>query len=552
MIIHPLAGEMAPQHFLANIPRLISDYYLMKPQVDKYPEQQVNFGTSGHRGSSFALTFNENHLLAITQAICDHRLKAGISGPFYLGMDTHALSEPAFCSAVEVLVANGVNIIVQQDRGYTPTPVISHAILQYNKGKVDQLADGAVITPSHNPPEDGGFKYNGTHGGPADTTVTGWIQQRANALLLANLVGVKRMAFAQAIESPLVLSKNLALDYVDDLGSIIDLAAISQAKIKIGVDPLGGSGIYYWALIAEKYHLDIELVNDKIDPTFSFMTVDKDGKIRMDCSSPYSMQCLIGHKAKFDVAIGNDPDYDRHGIVTKKGLLNPQHYLAAAIDYLFTHRPLWTQAGAGKVEVGKTLMSSSLIDRVAAGLNCQVVEMPVGFKWFVDGLSNESLGFCGDESAGGCFLKKTGEVWATDKDGIIMGLLAAEILAVTGKDPEALYQQLTKKYGTPIYKRIDAPATPAQKAALKSLSQSSITATMLAGEPILAVHSHAPGNGHSIGGLKVVTENGWFAARPSGTENIYKIYLESFLGDEHLALIEQEAKAIVDGIFAQG
>lgn len=544
MKLHPLAGEVAPQHFLANIPRLISDYYVLSPQIAKHPEQKVSFGTSGHRGSSLSVTFNEHHLLAISQAICEHRRQAQISGPLFLGMDTHALSEPALRSAVEVFVANGVQVILQQDRGYTPTPVISHAILQYNQTNTQHQADGAVITPSHNPPEDGGFKYNGINGGPADTVVTGWIQDRANQLLLEGLGSIERLPFAEAIESPLVLSKDLAIDYVDDLAAIIDMKAISKAKIKIGIDPLGGSGIHYWALIAEKYQLDIELVNKKIDPTFAFMTVDKDGKIRMDCSSVYSMQPLIAVKDRFDVAIGNDPDYDRHGIVTKKGLLNSQHYLAAAVHYLFSRRQ-WPQ----QLRIGKTLVSSSLIDRVGEGLKRDVIEMPVGFKWFVNDLCDDTLGFCGDESAGGCFVKKDGSVWSTDKDGIIMGLLAAEILAVTGKDPEEYYQQLTTQYGTPIYKRIDAPATPAQKAALKSLSTSSVTATMLAGEPILAVHSHAPGNNRSIGGLKIVTENGWFAARPSGTENLYKIYLESFLGEAHLALLEQEAKAIVDGVF---
>jgi phosphoglucomutase len=544
MTLHPLAGQLAPHQSLVNIPRLISDYYLLKPQVNTYPEHKVSFGTSGHRGSSFSVTFNEDHLLAITQAICDHRESAGISGPVILGMDTHALSEPAFCSAVEVFIANGVKLIVQKDRGYTPTPVISHAILQHNLAYPDTLADGLVLTPSHNPPEDGGIKYNGVNGGPADIKVTGQIQNRANELLGNDLAGVKQVPFSEAIVSPLIISKNLALDYVDDLGDVIDFAAISAAKIKIGIDPLGGSGTYYWSLIAEKYHLDIELVDDRIDPTFSFMTVDNDGKIRMDCSSPYSMQRLIGCKEQFDIAIGNDPDYDRHGIVTKKGLLSSGHYLAAAIHYLFTHRKQWPT----NIKVGKTLVSSSLIDRVVAGLDREVVEMPVGFKWFVQGLSDGTLGFIGDESAGGCFLKKDGGVWTTDKDGIIMGLLAAEILAVTGKDPEELYQQLTQTYGTPIYRRIDVQATWEQKVALKSLNKSSVTAKTLAGEPILAIHSHASGNNQSIGGLKVVSQNGWFAARPSGTEPIYKIYLESFLNEAHMVELEREARLIVDGV----
>jgi phosphoglucomutase len=544
MTLHPLAGQLAPHQSLVNIPRLISDYYLLKPQVNTYPEHKVSFGTSGHRGSSFSVTFNEDHLLAIIQAICDHRESAGISGPVILGMDTHALSEPAFCSAVEVFIANGVKLIVQKDRGYTPTPVISHAILQHNLAYPDTLADGLVLTPSHNPPEDGGIKYNGVNGGPADIKVTGQIQNRANELLGNDLAGVKQVPFSEAIVSPLIISKNLALDYVDDLGDVIDFAAISAAKIKIGIDPLGGSGTYYWSLIAEKYHLDIELVDDRIDPTFSFMTVDNDGKIRMDCSSPYSMQRLIGCKEQFDIAIGNDPDYDRHGIVTKKGLLSSGHYLAAAIHYLFTHREQWPT----NIKVGKTLVSSSLIDRVVEGLDREVVEMPVGFKWFVQGLSDGTLGFIGDESAGGCFLKKDGGVWTTDKDGIIMGLLAAEILAVTGKDPEELYQQLTQTYGTPIYRRIDVQATWEQKVALKSLNKSSVTAKTLAGEPILAIHSHASGNNQSIGGLKVVSQNGWFAARPSGTEPIYKIYLESFLNEAHMVELEREARLIVDGV----
>lgn len=546
MSLHPLAGKTVPKHLLVNIPRLVADYYLLKPGVVDNPAQQVSFGTNGHRGSALSVSFNEHHVLAITQALCEHRQAAGITGPLFLGMDTHALSEPAFCSAIEVLVANGVNVVIQQDRGYTPTPVISHAILQHNRSNPAALADGVVITPSHNPPEDGGFKYNGTNGGPVESTETGKIQARANRLLADGLTAIKRRPFAQAMASTLVVSKNLALDYVDDLDSVIDFAAIKAAGIKIGVDPLGGSGIHYWALIAEKYQLDIELVNDTIDPAFGFMTLDKDGKVRMDCSSPYAMARLIGLKDQFDVAIGNDPDYDRHGIVTKKGLLNPNHYLAASIHYLFSHRPEWRK----DIKIGKTLVSSSMIDRVVAGLGREVVEVPVGFKWFVAGLSDGTLGFGGEESAGACFLKKNGEVWATDKDGIIMGLLAAEMLAVTGKDPQELYQQLTQQYGTPVYKRIDAPATAAQKAALKSLNKADISATRLAGEPILSVHSHAPGNDQPLDGLKIVTQNGWFAARPSGTEDIYKIYLESFLGEDHLMLLEREARAIVDGVFA--
>jgi phosphoglucomutase len=545
MNVHPLAGKTAPQSFLTNIPRLIADYYLLKPDVEANPQQKVSFGTSGHRGSSQTCSFNENHLLAIAQAICEHRHSKGIKGPLFLGMDTHALSEPAFCSVVEVFVANNVNIVVQQDRGYTPTPVISHAILLHNRHNRDNLSDGVVITPSHNPPEDGGLKYNGADGGPADTDVTGWIQDRANELLKSGLAQVKRLSFEQAINAPQVTVRDFAIEYVNDLASIIDMEAISKAKIKIGIDPLGGSGIHYWDVIAAKYNLDIELVNDIIDPTFSFMSIDKDGKIRMDCSSKYCMTRLIELKDKYDVSIGNDPDYDRHGIVTKKGLLNPNHYLAVSIHYLFSHRKLWS----AKTRIGKTLVSSSMIDRVVADLEREVFEVPVGFKWFVKGMNEGTLGFGGEESAGACFLKKDGSTWATDKDGIIMGLLAAEIMAVTGKDPEELYQELVAKHGEPLYKRIDAPASVVQKALLKSLDKSAITAKTLAGEDILQVHSHAPGNNQSIGGLKIVTENGWFAARPSGTEEIYKIYMESFKGEAHLEQIELEALAIVDGVF---
>jgi phosphoglucomutase len=546
MSLHPLAGQVAPQSYLTNVPRLITDYYLLKPDVERFPAQQVSFGTSGHRGSSSQISFNENHLLAIAQAVCEYRHSAGVNGPLFLGMDTHALSESAFCSVVEVLVANQVNIVIQQDRGYTPTPVISHAILTHNSNNPGNLADGIVITPSHNPPQDGGLKYNGADGGPADTDVTGWIQKRANQLLQNEWSQVNRIPFVKAIATELVTSIDFADGYIDDLKNIIDMDAISKAKVKIGVDPLGGSGIKYWAKIAKKYQLDIEVVNDKIDPTFAFMALDKDGKIRMDCSSPYAMSPLIALKDRFDVAIGNDPDYDRHGIVTKHGILNPNHYLAVSIYYLFSHREQWSK----HTKIGKTLVSSSMIDRVVADLGREVFEVPVGFKWFVKGMNAGTLGFGGEESAGASFLRKDGTVWSTDKDGIILGLLAAEIIAVTGKDPHTLYLELTERHGTPIYKRIDAPATFAQKALLKSLDKSFISAKTLAGEPILAIHSHAPGNNQPIGGLKIVTQNGWFAARPSGTEEIYKIYLESFKGEEHLLMIEQEARAIVDSTFA--
>lgn len=544
MKLHPLAGLRAPQSHLANIPRLIADYYLLKPDVVNQPAQKVRFGTSGHRGTSHQGSFNEHHLLAITQAICDKRKLDGLTGPLFLGIDTHALSEPAFCSVLEVLVANEVNVIIEQDRGFTPTPVISHAILQHNQLAPATPSDGIVITPSHNPPEDGGLKYNGANGGPADVSVTKWIGQRANELLGTRLEGVKRVNFAQAIKSKWVCERDFALEYVADLENILDMKAIHNAKIKIGIDPLGGSGLHYWALIAQRYDLDIELVCDIIDPTFSFVTIDRDGKIRMDCSSEYAMTRLIEQKDRFDVAIGNDPDYDRHGIVTQKGLLHSNHYLAVAIDYLIKHRKLWSE----QVKIGKSVMASSLVDRVCRSLNREVFEVPVGFKWFVEDMKAGKLAFAGEDSAGASFLRKDGTVWGTDKDGIIMGLLAAEILAVTGKDPEALYQELIQQHGTPIYKRFDAPATLEQKKLLKTLDSSAITATTLAGEAIVAVHSVAPGNKHGFGGVKVVTENGWFAARPSGTEPLYKIYVESFKGEDHLKLLEIEARKLVDSV----
>lgn len=541
MAIHERAGKPVIDSDLINIPRLISEYYTKKPQEGAL----VSFGTSGHRGSSFNGTFTESHILAICQALAEYRASKNIAGPMYVGMDTHALSESAFITAVEVLVANGVALKVQAGRGYTPTPVISHAILTHNQGLTSNLADGIVITPSHNPPQDGGFKYNPPNGGPADTDITDWIQKRANELIAAELAAVKRTEYTAACESGLVEEVDLIQPYVDDLGSVIDMEAIAKAGVRIGVDPLGGSGIAYWDVIAKTYGLNIEMVSRKVDPTFSFMTLDKDGKIRMDCSSPYAMAGLIGLKDKFDVAIGNDPDYDRHGIVTPSGLMNPNHYLAVAIQYLFSHRPQWS----ADLVVGKTLVSSSMIDRVAASIGRKLAEVPVGFKWFVDGLYEGTCGFGGEESAGASFLRRDGSAWSTDKDGIILGLLAAEITAVTGMDPAAHYQKLTEQFGAPVYTRIDAPASGPQKSVLKALNAQSVTAQSLAGEPITQKLTHAPGNGAAIGGLKVCTENGWFAARPSGTEEIYKIYAESFKGEEHLQQILTEAQAIVSETF---
>ena len=542
MALHERAGKPAQKQDLVNIPRLVSQYYLNKPTA----AQGVSFGTSGHRGSSENSTFTETHIAAICQALVEYRNDQQIDGPMYVGMDTHALSECAFATAVEVFAANGVKVVVQQGRGYTPTPVISHAILTYNQGKTAGLADGVVITPSHNPPQDGGFKYNPPNGGPADTDITNAVQARANQIIAGGLADVKRIDFTQAIESDFVTEYDFIKPYVDDLKNVIDMEAIAKSGLKIGVDPLGGSGIAYWDVIAETYGINIEVVNDSVDPTFSFMTLDKDGKIRMDCSSPYAMAGLIGLKDKFDVAVANDPDYDRHGIVTKSaGLMNPNHYLAVAIQYLYTHRKQWDNGLA----IGKTLVSSSMIDRVANSLGKNLSEVPVGFKWFVDGLYTGTYGFGGEESAGASFLRMDGTVWSTDKDGIILALLAAEITAVTGKDPAQLYQELVSQFGEPVYNRIDAPASKAQKDVLKNLSADDVEASTLAGEKILAKLTHAPGNDAAIGGLKVVTENGWFAARPSGTEEIYKIYSESFLGEQHLAQIIEEAKEIVGQTF---
>lgn len=541
MTLHQLAGQPVPMELLENIPRLISSYYSLKPDPQN-PAQAVEFGTSGHRGMATAGRFNEDHILAISQAICEYRKTQGITGPLYLGMDTHALSEPAWISALQVFAANGVSTLIDQDRGYTPTPVISHAILGHNRGRQSDLADGVVITPSHNPPSDGGFKYNATHGGPADSAATTTIQNRANEILANRLSDVRRTGLAEALASQFVQQHDFITPYVTDLQHVVDMQTIQKAKLRIGVDPMGGAGIAYWEPIAERYNLHIEIVNRRVDPTFSFMRVDKDGKIRMDCSSPSAMAGLIDLKDRFDIAFGNDPDYDRHGIVTQSvGLMNPNHYLAVAIEYLFQNRPGW----GAQVAVGKTLVSSSMIDRVAAELGRTLCEVPVGFKWFVDGLLDGSLGFGGEESAGASFLRMDGTTWTTDKDGIILDLLAAEILAKTGQDPGEHYQALEKKFGSPVYDRIDAPATPAQKNALKTLNPESVRSKQLAGEAIEARLTSAPGNLAPISGLKVVTQNGWFAARPSGTEDIYKIYAESFLGTEHLQRIQTEAKQIV-------
>ncbi|AIY65606.1 phosphoglucomutase (alpha-D-glucose-1,6-bisphosphate-dependent) [Pseudoalteromonas piratica] len=546
MANHERAGQRALQSDLVNIPKLVSAYYLYEPDIDENPEQRVAFGTSGHRGCSLKTKFNESHILAITQAICDYRKQNNIFGPLFLGKDTHALSEAAFNSAIEVLVANEVQVVTQENDDYTPTPVISHAIVTHNKTHSAELADGIVITPSHNPPEDGGFKYNPPNGGPADTDITKWIEDRANQLLIEDLVEVELFPFVKAKRSGFIQYQDLVTPYVDDLANIIDMAAIKKAGIKIGVDPLGGSGINFWPVIAEKYGLDITVVNEKIDPQFSFMTLDKDGKIRMDCSSPYAMASLIALKDKFDIAVGNDPDYDRHGIVTPDGLMNPNHYLAVAIDYLISHRPDWPI----DAKVGKTLVSSGMIDKVVAKHGREVFEVPVGFKWFVDGLLESSLLFGGEESAGASFLRRDGSVWETDKDGFILALLAAEILAVTGKTPSQHYNALTQEFGAPIYKRLDAPANAQQKAKLSKLSADDVTADTLAGDAILAKLTHAPGNGAAIGGLKVTTKNGWFAARPSGTEDIYKIYLESFVSETHLSELETEAIALVNSVIS--
>jgi phosphoglucomutase len=546
MTTHPLAGKPAPRSILVHVPRLVSAYYALRPDPANVAER-VSFGTSGHRGSSLGTAFNELHILATTQAICDHRRQQGITGPLYLGMDTHALSEPARTSALEVLAANGVEVMIDEHDGYTPTPVVSHAILGFNRGRSSGKADGIVITPSHNPPEDGGFKYNPPHGGPADKEATSVIENEANRLLAEGCQSVRRMPYAKALRAPTTHRHDYIRPYVADLAEVVDFEVIRAAKLKIGADPMGGSGIAYWQPIAERYRLDIEVVNDVVDPTFGFMCVDKDGKIRMDCSSPHAMASLIALKDRFDVAFGNDSDYDRHGIVTRgAGLLNPNHYLSVAISYLFRNRPAWR----AHVAVGKTLVSSSMIDRVAAHLGRRLCEVPVGFKWFVDGLLDGSLGFGGEESAGASFLRRDGSVWTTDKDGIILDLLAVELTAKTGRDPGELYRELTTQFGEPCYERIDAPANAAQKKVLGRLAPSDVKAASLAGEPIEARLTAAPGNGAAIGGLKVVTKNGWFAARPSGTEDVYKIYAESFKDRDHLRQLQEEARAMVAAAFA--
>ncbi|MBL8027224.1 MAG: alpha-D-glucose phosphate-specific phosphoglucomutase [Fibrobacteres bacterium] len=545
MALHEFAGKPAPRGMLADIPRLVSAYYTRHPNPDN-PEQAVSFGTSGHRGKSARGTFNEDHVLAISQAIAEYRASKKYTGPLFLGMDTHALSAPAHITAIEVLAANGVDVRIAKESGYTPTPVISFSILTYNKGKESGLADGIVITPSHNPPEDGGFKYNPPNGGPADTSVTKVIQDRANEILKSGLRAVKRISVEKAVMAGSVKEFDYITPYVAGLGQIVDMKVIADSGLAIGVDPMGGAGIGYWSPIRDKYKINLTILNPYPDPTFSFMTVDKDGKIRMDCSSPYAMASLIGLKDKYDISFGNDPDYDRHGIVTKSvGLMNPNHYLSVAIDYLFRTRTSW-KSDSG---IGKTLVSSSMIDRVAAGISKKLIEVPVGFKWFVDGLMSGTCAFGGEESAGASFLRMDGSVWSTDKDGIIMDLLAAEITARTAKDPGVHYKALTEKFGAPIYDRMDAVANGPQKKVLEALSPDSITAKSMAGESIKAVLTKAPGNNASIGGLKVVTENGWFAARPSGTEDIYKIYAESFKGADHLKEIQKEAQEIVSSAF---
>jgi phosphoglucomutase len=544
MAIHPLAGQTPPPSMLANIPRLVTEFYTGKPDVG-VAEQRVSFGTSGHRGSSLACSFNENHILAISQAICEFRKANGVDGPLFLGQDTHALSEPAMAAALEVLAANEVHVMLDQDRGYTPTPAVSHAILAYNRGRTSGLSDGIVVTPSHNPPEDGGFKYNPPNGGPADTDATKWIENRANAILADGLAPVRRMAHTRALES--AGRYDYVSNYVNDLGSVVDLDAVRGTRFALAADALGGAGLAYWGRIAERYGISLTIAHNHPDPTFRFMSLDWDGKIRMDCSSPYAMAALIAMKDRFDVAFACDTDHDRHGIVTRSaGLLNPNHYLAAAISYLYANRPHW-RADAG---VGKTMVSSSIIDRVAASLGRRLVEVPVGFKWFVDGLLDGSLGFGGEESAGASFLRRDGTVWTTDKDGIVLGLLSAEMLARTGRDPGEIYKGLTERFGAPVYERIDAPATPAQKAMLSELSPDQVNERELAGDPIESMLTAAPGNGSPLGGLKVSTKRGWFAARPSGTEHVYKLYAESFAGEEHLRAIQREARELIARVFA--
>jgi phosphoglucomutase len=540
--ISPLAGKPAPKELLINVDQLVAEYYDHRVDVNT-PAQQVAFGTSGHRGTSLNGTFNRCHILAATQAVCDYRKNAQITGPLFMGIDTHALSRPALETALEVLTANGVETFIQKNKGYTPTPVISHAILRFNRGRSQGLADGIVITPSHNPPQDGGFKYNPPNGGPADTDVTSVIEKRANELLKSNNRDVKTLPTADARKSPYLHDYDFVTPYVEDLENVIDLKIIRDSHLKIGVDPMGGANIEFWDPIVAKYKINLEVVNRAVDPTFSFMTVDHDGKIRMDCSSPYAMAKLVELKDRYDIAFGNDTDSDRHGIVTRSsGLMNPNHYLSVAISYLFPQRSEWKKSAL----IGKTAVSSSMIDRVAGKISRKVCEVPVGFKWFVGGLLKGDWGFCGEESAGGSFLRRNGEVWTTDKDGIILGLLAAEISARTGRDAGEHYRDLTREFGDPVYERIDSPADEKTRKGLKNLTPEKVKTTTLAGEPILQKQTEASGNGASLGGLKVIAENGWFAVRPSGTENIYKIYTESFKGQDHLKKIQAEAKQIVD------
>ncbi|MEA2882895.1 MAG: phosphoglucomutase [Bradyrhizobium sp.] len=543
--INPLAGKPAPPSMLANVPRLVTAYFANRPDP-AVAAQRVAFGTSGHRGSALNNAFNEAHILAISQALCEHRRRAGIDGPLFVGIDTHALAEPAFASALEVFCANGVEVMIDAGGGYTPTPVISHAILTYNKGRARGLADGVVITPSHNPPEDGGFKYNPPNGGPADTDITSAIERAANALLENSLSGVKRFPFQRAHAAANVHRHDYITPYVADLANVVDMDAIRSSGVKIGIDPLGGAGVHYWQPIIERYGLAATIVSDAVDPTFRFMTLDWDGKIRMDCSSPYAMARLIALRDRFDVAFANDTDADRHGIVTRSsGLMNANHFQAAAIAYLFTHRPEWR----GDSAVGKSVVSSAIIDRVAQKLGRRLVETPVGFKWFVDGLIGGAFGFAGEESAGASFLRRDGTVWTTDKDGMIAGLVAAEMTARSGRDPGQLFDDLTKELGVPFYQRIDAPATPAQKNLLKALSPEKLGLRELAGDPVRSALTTAPGNNQPFGGIKVATDNGWFAARPSGTEDVYKIYAESFAGEDHLRRIQHEAQQAIARAF---
>ncbi|MFF4338958.1 phosphoglucomutase (alpha-D-glucose-1,6-bisphosphate-dependent) [Kitasatospora sp. NPDC001540] len=546
-MVHARAGQPAQPQDLIDVARLVTDYYALQPDPEDVA-QRVAFGTSGHRGSALRAAFNEDHIAATAQAICDYRAEQGTTGPLFLGIDTHALSAPARATTLEVLAANGVTVLLDTADGYTPTPAVSHAILTHNRSRPAALADGIVVTPSHNPPADGGFKYNPPHGGPADSTATGWIERRANALLAAGLEGVRRVPYARALAADTTGRYDFLGAYVDDLPAAVNLDAVRDAGLRIGADPLGGASVAYWGRIAETHRLDLTVVNPLTDPTWRFMTLDWDGKIRMDCSSPYAMASLIDKRDAYALATGNDADADRHGIVTPDGgLMNPNHYLAVAIDYLYRHREGWPAAAA----VGKTLVSSSMIDRVVAGLGRELLEVPVGFKWFVDGLLNGTVAFGGEESAGASFLRRDGSPWSTDKDGILLALLASEITAVTGSTPSALYRELVARHGDPVYARVDAPADRAQKAALAALDADQVTADTLAGEPITAVLTHAPGNGAAIGGLKVTTENAWFAARPSGTEDVYKIYAESFRGEDHLAEVQSAARDLVTEVLAK-